>query len=89
MSDKPVAVLVTALAIAPICAVCVLGPAAFGSAVAWLSGWFGGLDLATTTGLAIVVALLIALLIRRKKTKVAAGADRPPDPSRQPDGGLQ
>lgn len=89
MSDKPVAVLVTALAMAPICAVCVLGPAVFVSAVAGLSGWFGGIDLLTTTGLAIVGALLVALWIRRKKTKVAAGADRPPDPSRQPEKGSQ
>ncbi len=42
MSEKPVAALVAALAIAPICAVCILGPAFVGSALAWIFGWFAG-----------------------------------------------
>jgi hypothetical protein len=39
MSDKPIAGLVAALAVAPLCLVCALGPAAFvaaaGSVLAW------------------------------------------------------
>ncbi len=40
MNEKPVAALVAALAIAPICAVCILGPAFVGSVLASIFGWF-------------------------------------------------
>jgi hypothetical protein len=43
MSDKPVAGVLTAIAVAPLCLVCALGPAAFiaaaGSSLAWLGGF--------------------------------------------------
>ncbi len=43
MSDKPVAGVLTAIAVAPLCLVCALGPAAFvtaaGSFLAWVSGF--------------------------------------------------
>ena len=41
MDDKPVAMLVAAAVVAPICAF-ILGPAILGSVVAWVSAWFGG-----------------------------------------------
>ena len=42
MDDKPVAMLVAAAVVAPICALCILGPTILGSVVAWVSAWFGG-----------------------------------------------
>ncbi len=69
MSDKPVAGLVAAVAIAPVVALCCLGPAFLGSAVAWVSGWFSGLDPVTTTALAIVAAVLVIALLRRSKAR--------------------
>ncbi len=42
MGEKLVAGLVTAVAIAPVCAVCILGPAAIGSLFAGAFGWLGG-----------------------------------------------
>ena len=43
MSDKPMAGLLTAIAVAPLCLVCALGPAAFaafaGSFLAWIGGF--------------------------------------------------
>lgn len=42
MWDKPVAALVTAIAVAPLCLVCVLGPAAFVAAGGWFLAWLGG-----------------------------------------------
>ena len=42
MSDKPLAGLVTAIAIAPLCLVCVLGPTALAAAGGWLLAWLGG-----------------------------------------------
>ena len=56
MSDKPVAMLVTAAVVAPICALCVVGPAFLFS---WLGGLVGGLDPVVATGLAIVGAILV------------------------------
>ena len=60
MDEKLVAFFVTALAVAPFCAVCILGPALVG---AFLAGWFGWLaDL--DTGLAIVLGGLTAIGVR-------------------------
>ncbi len=69
MSDKPVAGLVAAVAIAPVVALCCLGPAFLGSAVAWVSGWFGGLGPVTATALAIVAAVPVIALLRRSKAR--------------------
>ena len=42
MSDKPLAGLLAAIAVAPLCLVCVLGPAAFVAVGGWFLGWLGG-----------------------------------------------
>lgn len=52
MSDKPIAVLVTAIAVAPLCVLCVLSPAAFVAA----GGWF----LASLGGFAPLIAAVLA-----------------------------
>jgi hypothetical protein len=73
MSEKPVATLVAALAIAPICAVCILGPAFVGSALAWIFGWFAGPGV---IGLAIIVMALgvgLYLLVKRKQRPNVCG----------------
>lgn len=67
MSEKPVAALVAALAIAPICAVCILGPALVGSVLASIFGWLAGPGV---IGLAVIVMALGAglyLLVKRKQ----------------------
>ncbi len=69
MSDKPVAGLVAAVAIVPVAALCCLGPAFLGSAVAWVSGWFSGLGPVTATGLAIVSGILAIALMRWRKAR--------------------
>jgi hypothetical protein len=63
MSDRITAGLVTFAAILPLCAVCVLGPAAIGSIFAWLIAWLGGFDsgpamLAVAGAAALVYGLL-------------------------------
>jgi hypothetical protein len=45
MGDKLIAGLVTAAAAVPLCGLCILGPAALGSALAAGGAWIGGLDL--------------------------------------------
>ena len=65
MSDKPIGALLAAAVVVPLCFACVLGPVAFGTAAAWLAGWFGGLGSMVATGLALFVGLGIYALFRR------------------------
>ncbi len=59
MSEKLVAGIVTAVAITPICAVCILGPAAIGSLFAGAFGWFGGFGPLATPALMIAAGGLV------------------------------
>jgi hypothetical protein len=74
MSEKLTAWLVTAAVIAPVCAACILGPAAIVSIFAGVVGWFGGLGAFATAGLVLVAGFSVYGLIRRRK------AQRPPMP---------
>ncbi len=65
MNEKLLAGLVTAVVVAPICALCILGPAFLVSALAGALGWFGWLDPVLATGLAIVGALVVFGLARK------------------------
>ena len=90
MSDKPIAMLVTAAAIAPICALCVLGPAVLGSLLAGTFAWLGGTGPVLTMGLMIVAGLLVHRTIRRRQGQTQDRAERrgplpAPRPSRNPD----
>ena len=90
MSDKPIAMLVTAAAIAPICALCVLGPAVLGSLLAAAFAWLGDAGPVLTIGLMIVAGLLVHRTIRRRKGQTRDRAERPeplpaPRPGRNPD----
>jgi membrane protein implicated in regulation of membrane protease activity len=71
MSDKPIAMLVTAAVVAPICSVCVLGPAAVGSGLAWMFGWAAGLPSVLNAGLAVIGAILVYGLIKRRRARTA------------------
>lgn len=79
MNDKLVAGFVTGAAITPICAVCVLGPSAVGSSLAWITGWFSGFSPVTTTGMAIIAAILVYGFAKRRRARVAAGCDQRAD----------
>ena len=58
MDDKPIAMLVTAAVVAPICVLCILGPAILGSAVGGVFAWFAGFDPVVALGLAVIGAIL-------------------------------
>ena len=74
MRDKLVAGLVTAAAVGPICAVCILGPTFVFS---WVSGLFSGLSPVAATGLAIIAVILAyGLLRRRQARRVGSLSDR-------------
>ncbi len=72
MDDKPIAMLVTAAVVAPICVLCILGPAALGYAVAWVSAWFSGFDPVAATGLAVIFAILVYGFFRRRRDRHGA-----------------
>ena len=70
MGEKFVAGIVTAAAIAPICAVCILGPAAIGSLFAGAFGWLGNFGPLGTIALMIAAAagvLLYRHFFRRRR----------------------
>lgn len=67
MSDKLVAGIVTAAAIFPICAVCILGPAAIGSLLAGAFSWTGGFGPLASIVLMIAAGVLLYGHFRRKK----------------------
>ena len=69
MGEKLSAGIVTVAVVAPICTVCIVGPAFFASMFAGVTGWFGGLGPALTTGLAIMAAIAVYGLLSRKKRR--------------------
>ena len=71
--DKLVAGLVTFAVVLPICAVCVLGPAAIGAMLIGVVAWLGGAGGVLSIGLTIVAGLLIYRTMRRSRA-------RPDDP---------
>ena len=63
MGEKLIAGIVTAAAIAPICAVCILGPAAVVSLFAGAFGWLG--DFGPLGTLALMIAAGAGVLVTR------------------------
>ncbi len=72
MADKPIAMLVAAAVVAPICALCILGPVVLGSAMAGMFAWFGGFDPVAALGLAVVGAILAYGFFRRRRDRRGA-----------------
>lgn len=90
MSDKPLAGLVAALAVAPLCLVCLLGPAAFVAAGGWILAWLGGF------GVALMAAILAAagwlawrILRRRSATREGPNRKLAKRQSREPSGHVE
>lgn len=73
MGEKLVAGLVTAAVISPICAVCVLGPAAIGSLFAGIFGWLGGFGPLATIALMIAAGALVYRHFLRKRMQMQPG----------------
>lgn len=59
MGEKLAAGIVAAAVIPPICAVCILGPAAIGSLAAGAVGWLGGFGPLATLALMIAAGALV------------------------------
>ncbi len=73
MGEKLVAGIVTSAVILPICAVCVLGPAAIGSLFAGAFGWLGGFGPLATLALMIAVGALVYRHFHRRKMRALPG----------------
>ena len=71
MSDKPIAGLVIAAVVAPLCVLCVLGPVILASGVAGAWGWLSGLGPVVVLGLVVLVAALVYGLLRRRKARTS------------------
>jgi hypothetical protein len=69
MSEKLVAGIVTAVAITPICAVCILGPAAIGLLFAGAFGWLGGFNSLATLALMIAAGALVYRHFLRRRAR--------------------
>jgi hypothetical protein len=76
MGEKLVAGLVTAAVVAPICAVCVLGPAVLASIFAGITGWLGGFDPIVTTGLVLAAGIAVYGIVRRHRAQRSPMAPR-------------
>ena len=86
MSERLLAGLVTAVAVAPNCALCILGPAFFGSILAGALGWFGWLDPVLATGVMIIGALVVFGLARKWNARARhSGSSVSSEPRPAPD----
>lgn len=69
MGEKLVTGIVAAVVIPPICAVCILGPAAIGSLFAGAFGWLGGFGPLTIIALMIAAGALVYRHFLRRRTQ--------------------
>ena len=69
MGEKLAAGIVAAVVISPICAVCILGPAAIGSLFAGAVGWLGGFGPLATVALMIAAGALVYRHMHRRRTR--------------------
>lgn len=66
MSEKLFAGLATTVVLAPVCVVCVLGPAVIASIFTGVAAWLGGFDAIVTTGLVLIAGVAIYGFIRKR-----------------------
>ncbi len=69
MGEKLAVGIVSAVVISPICAVCILGPAAIGSLFAGAAGWLGGFGPLATVALMIAAGAFVYRYILQRRTR--------------------
>ena len=69
MNDKLLAGIVTGVVVAPLCSVCILGPAFVGVLIGGALGWIADLRPVVTIGLAIVGTILVYSFLNRHREK--------------------
>jgi len=81
MSEQPTAGLLTAIAVAPLCLVCVLGPAAFTAAVGSFLPWLSGFGLPLIAVVLAIGSWLVWQAFRRRSLSHEAAKGRAGQPS--------
>lgn len=76
MSEKPIAGLAAAIVIAPLCAVCVLGPAVIASIFTGVAAWLGGFGAIVTASMVLIAGTAVYGFVRKRKLRGA-----PPQPT--------
>ena len=71
MSEKVLAGFVAVAVVAPVCALCLLGPAVIVSIFTGISAWLGGFDWIVATGLAFVGGVAVLAIVRGRKAQRA------------------
>lgn len=69
MGEKLIAGMLAATVIAPLCAMCVLGPGFVAAAVAWLTGTLGGFSTMTSVAVAIIAGMVLYGLVRWRRAR--------------------
>lgn len=69
MSEKLLAGLLATVAIAPLCAVCVLGPAVIASIFTGIAAWLGGLDAIVAASVFLAAGLAVYGFVRMRKAR--------------------
>lgn len=78
MWDQPIAGTLTAIAVAPLCLVCALGPAAFVAAAGRFLAWLGGFGVPLIASVLAVGGWLTWRALRRRSAPPGAAAKREP-----------
>jgi len=74
MSDKPIAGFLALLAVAPLCLVCALGPAAFVAAAGSFLAWLGGFSLPLIAAAVAIVGWVAWRVFQRRRRRTQAMA---------------
>lgn len=75
MSEKLLAGIVAVTVVAPLCAVCVLGPAVIASVFMGIAAWFGDFDSIVTASLVLVVGVAVFAVLRIRKRALLKPAE--------------
>lgn len=83
MNEKSLAGFVAAALIAPLVALCCVGPVVLGSLVGGVAGWLGGLNFLEVAGATASAAVAVYAFLRWKRARVCRAekqqASAPPD----------
>lgn len=71
MSEKLLAGLATAAVVAPLCSVCILGPAVMASVFTGAVAWFSGFDTLLVAGLVVLAGVGALLVVRDRRSQRA------------------
>lgn len=69
LNEKLVAFLAAVVVVAPLCAVCIVGPVAIGGFLGSVAAWIGGISILKSLALGILFAALIVWGIKHNRSK--------------------